>query len=162
MKMKKYIIILLLATLCVFSTALLSSCANYKETVDVTETACEDQTDDNDPFTFSTVSELKNAIKKNPKFYCDKEIAVKGTAVKMDNGFRLVDFNGSKLEGMERYAIRTTSSYIAIIIPDDILLSVLETGDYISLNGIVGIAEGEIYLDDCEYAMIETQEERSR
>ena len=158
--MKKYTVILLVIVLSA-AVVFCASCANNSGNSDITETMREEQTDDGDPFTFSTVSELKNAIKKNPKYYNNKEITIQGTVMKSDSDTLLVDFNGSSLGAMERYEIKQDSSrYIAIVVPDDILSAVLETGDYINLNGTVRILEGEIYLDHCEYTMVMTRDER--
>lgn len=160
MSIKKYTSIFLMIVLCATVT-LCTSCANNRENSNISETMREEQTDDGNPFTFSTVSELKNAIKKNPKYYNNKEITIQGTICDRDSGLLLVDFNGSSI-GVKEYAeIRKNSSrYIAIVIPDDVLSAVLETGDYIKLNGTVRISEGEIYLDNCEYTMITTRDER--
>ena len=145
-------------SLCVILSFSLFSCVEQDNNIGETETA---NMDDNDPYTFSTVSELKNAIKKNPKHYNNKDITIQGTIMKVDSDTLLVDFSGSTLGAMERYEIKKDSSrYIAIVIPDDILSAVLETGDYIKLSGTVRISEGEIYLDNCEYTMIATRDER--
>ena len=159
--MKTYIPMFLMIALCV-ALLFCVSCANNSGSPDMTEITSAEQTDDGDPFTFSTVSELKNAIKKNPKYYNDEEITILGTAMTIDSEVLLVDFSGSSLGAMDRYEIRQdTNRYITILIPDDVLLTVLETGDYIRLSGTVKISDGEIYLDDCEYTMIKTYEERS-
>ena len=113
---------------------------------------------DDDPFTFESVDELKIAIKKEPKYYNNKQVTVKGTAIAYEDCILLVDFNGTDFGAMERYESKKNS--VVIIIPDDVLYSVLETGDYIEVNGTVAISDGKTYLDNCDYTMIATCKER--
>lgn len=136
------------------------SCEIYYKSHSGTETSFYVSTsnkDDGDLFTFESVDELKVAIKKEPKYYNDMQVTVKGTAIAYDSVL-LVDFSGSDFGAMERYEAKKNS--ITIIITDDILYSVLETGDYIEVYGTVKISNGEFYLDNCRYTMIKTANER--
>lgn len=155
--MKKHITELLLAVFCVIFAFGFSSCETYVENISKAETSV---VDDGDPFTFESVDELKIAIKKEPKYYSNKQVTVKGTAIAYDDSFLLADLSISGVGLMEEFYARQNS--ITVIIPDDILCSVLETGDYIKIAGTVNISNGEIYLDNCTYTMIITANEREQ
>lgn len=160
MSFKKYTLIFLMIVLCAV-IALGTSCTNNSGNSDLTESKQEEQTDDGDPFTFSTISELRNAIKKNPTYYNDNKITVTGTILEHDGDILLVDFNGSSYDAKEySEIIRNKRKHIRVVISDDVSVAVLERGDYIKLNGTVRIANGEIYLDNCEYTMLITCDER--
>ena len=109
---------------------------------------------------FDTVKALNNAIKHNPSHYNGKEVSVEGTISKTDSKILL----GSSIYFSDisqvqiRHEVKTNPN-IRIIISDEIQIAVLGTGDKVSIRGTVTISNGEIYLDNCEYTMIETFEE---
>ena len=157
--MKKLFIVILVIT---FSMFCLSSCEFYYKSYGEMETSIDIATsinDDGDPFTFRSVDELKIAIKKEPKYYNDMQVTVNGTVIAYDDSVLLADLSGSGVGLMEEFYARQNS--ITIIITDDILYSVLETGDYIEVYGTVKISNGEFYLDNCRYTMIKTANERA-
>ena len=158
--MKLMLLKLMSVALCVTLAFSFCSCEFYYKSHGKMETSIDVSTsiyNDEDPFAFGSVDELKNAIKKEPKYYNDMQVTVKGTAIAYDSVL-LVDFSGSDFGTMERYEAKKNS--ITIIITDDILYSVLETGDYIEVYGTVKISNGEFYLDNCRYTMIKTANER--
>ena len=99
--------------------------------------------------TFDSVDELRIAVKKDPTYYNGKRISIKGYA----DSLGPITYLSTKNESGE------ISSKIRVQITDDIKLSVLGDGDYIDLNGVVTIFNGEIRLDHCTYSMISTKEE---
>jgi hypothetical protein len=109
---------------------------------------------------FDSVKDFKNAIKHNPSHYNGKSVSVKGTIAKTDSeillGSSIYFFDISQVQIRDEVKNNTN---ISIIISDAMQLSVLETGDRVVICGTVTISDGEIYLDNCEYTMIETFEE---
>lgn len=123
----------------------LSSCSNEKNKESTTY--------------FGTVSELLSAIKHDPYNYIDKEIQVKGTFCKFESDKSALLFDrsltsdGDPSSGVSfRYEARRSPN-IDIKISDDILYTVAEDGDYITVSGTVKISDGKIYLDNCTYTL---------
>lgn len=114
----------------------------------------------NNEFAFNTVADLRKAIKYDPYKYYDAEIQVKGTLCKSDGGeiTALVDLTEplpTDRYGVEfRYEVRNNPN-IDIVIADEVLYTVAENGDYMTVCGVVKIVNGEIYLDNCEYSFIQ-------
>ena len=105
--------------------------------------------------TFANTKELMNAIKHNPSHYNGKAVVVEGIVEKRDNEITLWTYKQSSL----KYE-RSQAPSIIIIISDPLQQSVLEWGDYIKLQGTVTISNGEVYLDNCTYTMIQTSNEQ--
>ena len=111
-----------------------------------------------EPVVFKTVSDLLKAIKYDPYKYVNEKIQVKGTLIKQDDSgiLALVDLSvtytdTSVLDGYAgRYHYRNDPC-IDIIITDDILKTVAESGDYMTVEGTVRISDEKIYLDNCTY-----------
>lgn len=123
----------------------LSSCSNEKNKESTTY--------------FGTVSELLSAIKHDPYNYIDKDIQVQGTFCKFENDKNALLFDrsltsdGDSSSGVAfRYEARRSPN-IDIMISDDILYTVAEDGDYITVSGTVKISDGKIYLDNCTYTL---------
>ena len=104
---------------------------------------------------FETVSDLLSAIKHDPYNYIDKEVQVKGTLCKFEG-----DIITALVEVPDPLAVKNgvvfryeaiKSPKINIIISDEIMYTVIESGDYITACGIVRISNGELYLDNCTY-----------
>ena len=132
----------------------LSSCSNNQGS-DPTNTP---PTTVSDGVHFGTVSDLLSAIKHDPYHYIDKEIQVKGTLCKFESDNIAVLFDLSEALDVKdgvalRYAARKGPN-IEITIPDEIMNTVIESGDYIAVTGAVKISDGEIYLDNCTYTFI--------
>ena len=133
----------------------LSSCSSNEGTVDSSipsETV-------SDGVHFGTVSDLLTAIKHDPYNFIDKEIQVKGTLCKFESETLLFDYLNTSVHpdgGIDRYEFRSaarTNPNIGIIIPDEIMYTVVESGDYITASGTVKISDGKIYLDNCTYTL---------
>lgn len=131
----------------------LSSCRNKKgeESSTPNETV-------SDGIHFGTVSDLLTAIKHDPYNFIDQDIQVKGTLCKFESETLLFDYRKTSVrpDGMDRYEFRTAARNtpnVCIIIPDEILYTVVESGDYITVSGTVKIADGKIYLDNCTYTL---------
>jgi hypothetical protein len=121
-------------------------------------------------YSFDSVSTLLSAIKKNPNEYVNKQVKVVGTAynTKTNGVFETVLFDMSSSESfpdtpssefeIENHVFlkrkRENGELITIEITDEVMLTVLESGDYIKLYGTVRVANGEIYLDWCSYDRI--------
>lgn len=144
--MKKRILCIALCVILIFS---FSSCrkTDNKGTTETTETV-----DDNDPYTFNTVADLKSAIKKEPSLYEDNQVTVKGSISKMAGGIILTDAVGDG--GAMFSANARTSPNITIIVPDDKKVTLLDSGDRVEIIGTVKISDVEIYLDACDYKII--------
>lgn len=110
--------------------------------------------DDNDPYTFDTVAELKSAIKKNPGQYEDKQVSVEGSIVTKENSIILSDAVGDGGAMFRADALRSPN--ITIIIANDKKVTLLDNGDYVKICGAVKISDDEIYLDNCDYEMIKS------
>ena len=150
----------LFATIAVITILLcLSSCSNKiteesNSPNEITESTYPSETI-SDGVHFDSVSDLLFTIKHDPHNYIDKEIQVRGTLCKFESNTLLFDRpltsnDKSNASVALRYEARTSPN-IEIIIPDEILYTVIEDGDYITVSGTVKIADGKIYLDDCTY-----------
>lgn len=135
--------------LCVILSFSLFSCIEQDNNVGETETV---NIDDNDPYTFDTVAELKSAIKKNPGEYENKQVTVEGSIVKNDNQVILSDAVGDGGVMFRQNARKSPN--ITIIMIDDKKNTLLDDGDYVKIHGTVKISDVEIYLDNCDYEMI--------
>ena len=137
--------------LCVILSFSLFSCIEQDNNVGETETV---NIDDNDPYTFDTVAELKSAIKKNPGEYENKQVTVEGSIVKNDNQVILSDAVGDGGAMFRADALRSPN--ITIIITNEKNVTLLDNADYVKIHGTVKISDVEIYLDDCDYEMIKS------
>ena len=143
--------------LCVVLSFCLSSCDQISSLVGETDTITNETSapiDDNDPYTFETVAELKAAIKKYPSQYENAQITVKGTTLRKNGSLHLV--NGHFGSGMRYELEMLQSPHITISMSDEKLTTLLENGDYVKIIGIVTISDVEVYLDNCNYEMIES------
>ena len=111
-------------------------------------------TDDNDPYTFETVAKAKAAIKKESSRYENNRITVKGSVLKRDNVIIISDARGDGGAMFRSEALRSPN--ITIVMADKKMGVLLENGDYVKITGTVKISETEIYLDICEYEMIDS------
>lgn len=143
-----------------------NSTENYKEQVEYLEEKFNSSAvnDDTSSYSFNAVDKLLNAIKMKPTEYNNVEVCVVGTMCKSesDNITALVDLEElpSASSGVVfRYAVRNNPN-VTVKIADDIMYTVLETGDYIKICGVVKITNGEIYLDNCTYTIITPVDER--
>ena len=143
---------ILFFVLCLILSLSVMSC-NQAE---IMETTSSTTTDDNDPYTFETVSAAKSAIKKDPSFYENNQIAVKGTILKRDNGIILSDYRGNGKGGAMFRVEALRSPNITIVMFDKKIEALLEDADYVKISGTVKISDTEIYLDICKYEMIES------
>ena len=142
----------------------LSSCSNKNteessSTNETTESITPSETT-SDGVHFESVSNLLSSIKYDPYNYIDKDIQVCGTLCKFESNTLLFDRpptsssgsnTGSLSAGVAFRSEAKTSPNIEIIIPDEILYTVIEDGDYITVSGTVKISDGKIYLDNCTY-----------
>lgn len=147
--MKRILSILLCLVFCLG----LSAC-NRADTDPAEETTA--TTVDNDPYTFGSVVKAKDAIKKDPALYENKQITVDGTVIWKEGSLTLSNYRCvGAFEGMQRYyAYRAPA--ITIVMSDKKMNTLLEDGDYVKITGTVKISDTEIYLDACEYEMIDS------
>ena len=152
---------LFIATLVIALVMLcLSSCERSETTIERGETTVEksETTMEDNYYSFNTVADLLEAIKYDPYKYADKEIQVKGTFLKRerDNISALVDLSTTYTDDSDLsefligYHYRNDPS-IDVMITDDLLNTVAECWDYMTVSGIVRITNGNIYLDNCTY-----------
>lgn len=121
---------------------------------------------------FDSVEALQYAIKREPEKYDGATIKVVGTIYKSSDETLLVDFTGTSenLPSPESspgqafltlYTIKSTAEYrIDILISSNAQYVVSETGDYVKIYGTLKMTRDVIYIDDCEYDLIATWDER--
>jgi len=112
---------------------------------------------------FNSVYDLLLAIKENPNEYNKKTVKLVGTAIKYDGGTFLIDHSDSeaitpKLSSAKILLLKgkknEAKQLIEISVKDDLLYTVLETGDYIKIYGTIKISNGNIILDSCTYELV--------
>jgi hypothetical protein len=127
-----------------------------------------DNDNSNLPTSFASTKELVSAIRTNPTQYADKTVTVIGTFY-VYNGEKGIfdmplntndvifasefDSIGVKL----RYYIN--QSNINTIFQSSSLSTVLRSGDYIKITGVVAI-DSDVYLKDCNYELVQLRENR--
>lgn len=147
--MKKYLFFFLSVAVLL---CCLSSCKMVGDVVATEPSSTQPPTTVTDGVHFEKVSDLLKAIKYDPYNYLDKEIQVRGTVCKFESETILFDYKDySVTSGVEFRSIALASVHISIVIPDDILYTVLDSGDYITVSGVVKISDGTIYLSNCTY-----------
>lgn len=114
---------------------------------------------------FTAVTDLLSAIKRNAEFYNNREIVVVGTIYKSSGDEKeTILINSSKkldrdLEIEARFQA-THTDYINIIISNDLQYTVVGTNDLVKITGKVMIKSGEIYLNNCNCEIITPGTER--
>lgn len=116
---------------------------------------------------FNSVEELLIALKHNPDKYNNSKIKVIGTINKNFDKITLVDFKASSWTVPEKgesyynlYVQLDSRDSITILITNDAQYSVVEIGDYVKVYGTVRLTRDAIYIDDCEYDLIASLDER--
>lgn len=123
---------------------------------------------------FDCVEALLYAIKREPEKYNNTRIKVVGTIQTGYDGLlydtRLVDYTmtsdciPSNTGVGDRYDFRKilnqSDSKIDIAILSDAQYAVAESGDYVKIYGTVKITRDHIIIDECEYVLIATLDER--
>ena len=113
--------------------------------------------------TFDSTEDLVKAIRSTPTQYADKTVTVIGTFYVNDGrkgvfdlpeNEEVSDFIGVRL----RYFIN--QSGIDTVFKNGSVSSVLKTGDYIKITGVVAINSDEFYLENCDYEMVTLREDR--
>jgi hypothetical protein len=117
-------------------------------------------------YEFSSVNALLKAIKNNPTAYSNKQVCVYGMIIAYtwndEKNIALIDYKGEDISFPDgNYggykALRLVDDKIEAkeaidaIFSNDLQYTVAETGDYVNLYGTVRVANGEIYLDECQY-----------
>lgn len=129
-----------------------------------TEAPGESDTDSNN--SFKTINDLIIAIQKNPSVYSSKKVIVEGTILKKDDYTAICDLSDvSDLSAAMAFDVAEYSIYrnykaenkcIDIKIYDDLTYAIVGSGDYVKLSGTVKVADGEVYLDNCECEVIKS------
>lgn len=128
---------------------------------------------------FESVEALLDAIKHDPDMYDGKKVKVVGTLhMSIDSEYdgRLVDFvadstnlppsedrltgDGLRARIELRKALNGATHKIYIDIYKDAQYAVAEDGDYVKIYGTITLDRDSIYIDDCEYDLIATLDER--
>lgn len=118
---------------------------------------------------FTAVTDLLSAIKRNAEFYNNREIVVVGTIYKSSYGEKetilinsseelAIEKNG-EFNAFNRSEINHID-HIDIIISNDLQYTVVETNDLVKITGKVMIKSGEIYLNNCNCEIITPGTER--
>ena len=118
-------------------------------------------------YAFDNVTDLLSAIKHEPDKYNNSKIKVVGTINKYYDSISLVDFVATSWTVPEKYEsdynlnVQLDSrDYISIIITNDAQYAVLEQADYVKVYGTVRLTRDAMYIDDCEYDLIASLDER--
>ena len=147
--MKNIIIKICCIALCIVTVFCFTSCKkNTQNSLESTSIVKEQ----------NPIADLITAIKKNPDEYNNKEVTVKGTIDKESSGTTLYDWNGT-WGVMDRLNAKKEAS-IKVILSNTVQSSVVESGDYVEITGIVKITDEGIYLDNCKCTVLIAQEER--
>ncbi len=148
--MKKIIVGLILCIVLSFS---LFSCGNQNKDIvdDKPDTTI---TDNNDPYTFDNIANLISAVKRDLDKYENMQVSVKGSILKKDDQIMLSDARGDG--GVQYRANAMRSANITVIVSNDKKATILDDGDYIKISGSVKISDTGIYLDNCDYEVIES------
>ena len=118
-------------------------------------------------YEFESVETLVEAIKKAPSEYYNKNVKVLATVYRNDKG-SITIFDTS-----DEYVTNNMSSIEFLIrlnrtvnldahISDNMQYAVVASGDFVKLYGTVKTANGEVYLDNCQYDMISSVTERTK
>lgn len=120
---------------------------------------------------FDSVEALLYAIKREPDKYNGATIKVVGTIYKSLDETLLVDFtatsenvpSSTEVTGdslLKMYNIKNSNNRINIMISNDAQYAVAETGDYVKIYGTLKITRDSIYINNCEYDLIASFDER--
>jgi hypothetical protein len=119
-----------------------------------------DNDNSNLPTSFASSEALVNAIRTNPTQYVDKTVTVVGTFYINDGQtgiFNLPPNTQVPTTGVAlRYYIRNCGG-INTTFKSNSMSTVLRTGDYIKITGVVAI-DSEVYLKDCDYELLKLYE----
>ena len=117
---------------------------------------------------FDSIANFKSAVKKDAEKYENMQVSVKGVILKNNGKIVIIE---NKLTEEQLAAINSggefnirfnkekiieQSIHIAVIIPNDKKVAILDDGDYVKISGTVKISDTGIYLDNCDYEMIES------
>ena len=109
----------------------------------------------------SYVADLRTQVKKNPTEYNGKGVDVKGGIFRYDGSIYLLDHKSPDDGTQFRSEFKKGNIMnIKIIITDENVANILETGDYVSAHGTVRISDEGIYLDECTVTITTPREER--
>ena len=139
--------------LCVILCFTLSACGGHGQKNE-TEASNTPIININDPYAFDSIANLLTAIKKNLQQYENIQVSVKGYILEINEQLTLTDVSG-KGGAMNRYYAKKSAN-IKLFMLDHKTITVLDTGDYVRISGTVKISDTEIYLDSCDYEMIES------
>ena len=165
--MKSILVRILLIIWCIVMCLGLFACSQTDEIADnATNDTTPETTDDNDPYTFESVQDLKLAIKKNPEMYENKQVTVKGSILKTEGQVIVSDaaplhvgdtYNGSSLMAEREFRQEANAKpNIGIVMSKDNMSTLLDSGDYVKIIGVVTITNFSVYLNNCTYEMIKS------
>ena len=126
---------------------------------------------------FGSIEDLLYDIKRAPDKYNNAKVKIIGTIYKGTDGTMLVDYTATSanvpsidadLTSGEQFlqfydfrnALRSSDNQIDIMISNDAQYAVAEIGDLVKIYGIVKITRDHIFIDNCEYVLIATLDER--
>lgn len=173
----------ILLALCVAVVLSFLSCQKHGDTQETIDTWCETydaEVINSDPdnisydYFFANVEELRLAIKKDPDKYNGTKIKVVGTIYKRDTVTGLVDLlvdsqnvgtvkdaeSGAMGRAEFRKMLNSAEWKIDIIISNDAQYAVAESGDLVKLYGTINITRDIISINNCEYKLIASLDER--
>lgn len=136
---------------------------------------CLSSCEDNTPYSISSsqsmneslgtyINDLKLNIKKNPTDYVGQQITLNGMIILKDGETFILDYHNHTGYTLEESATMTRAGILdkyafKIVLAENIENSLLESMDYVELNGKITISNGEILLNDCECKILVASEE---
>ena len=96
----------------------------------------------------------KKRTKKNLDQYENMQVSVKGFVLDIDEHITLTDVPGDG--GVKHRYDAKNSAKITLIMMNEKKMTVLDEGDHVRISGTVKISDIEIYLDNCDYEMIQS------
>ena len=161
--MKKVLSIVLCVVLCLA----LFSCGEESETSEKDASDTHIINKDN-VHKFDSIANLKSAVKKDAEKYENMQVSVKGSILKNNGKIviienQLTEEQLTSINSGGEFSIRHSrekiieqSIHMAVIILNDKKVAILDDGDYVEIYGTVKISNTGIYLDSCDYEMIQS------
>lgn len=117
---------------------------------------------------FDSIANFKSAVKKDAEKYENMQVSVKGSILKNNGKIviienQLTEEQLTSINSGGEFSIRHSrekiieqSIHMVVIIPNDKKVAILDDGDYVEIYGTVKISNTGIYLDSCDYEMIQS------
>lgn len=150
----------------IFCVVLILGIASYliydsvdTEVTEVTEVTEETTSVGTEPIaSFNSVEGFNTALKKNPNQYIGNRVSIRGYMDKLTLGNYIYTWLEDVFSQPDELRDPSVAN-IKLFITDEVLLTVVEHGDYVEICGTVEIEDGEICLKNCTCTVITAFEE---